>query len=216
MAVWSLVLLIMSTKVLSSQQNLQLDLFFGLPWSYGALGILVKAEIKIIPKTEYVKLKYYPYHDFQKLADEFKRLSLMGEKGPDFIEGIVFSSNDAVLMVGEMTDKYEAKKYNPIGNYYKPIFYTHVRSFLDKKTPSNEDAFEEIIPLRDYYHRHTRGLFWMIDSMLPFGNHWLFRYTLAWMMPLKIGFLKLTQPKIIQQYYETTHIFQGKQFLHFS
>ncbi len=61
------------------------------------------------------------------------------------------NSSDAVLMVGEMTDKYEAKKYNPIGNYYKPIFY-----ILDKKNPSNEDAFEETIPLRDYYHRHSR------------------------------------------------------------
>lgn len=31
------------------------DLFYSIPWSYGTLGFLMSAEIKIIPATKYVK-----------------------------------------------------------------------------------------------------------------------------------------------------------------
>lgn len=29
----------------------------------------------------------------------------------------------------------------------------------------------EYVPLRHYYHRHTRSLFWEIQDIIPFGNH---------------------------------------------
>ena len=38
---------------------------------------------------------------------------------------------------------------------------------------------EEIILLRDYYHRHTRSLFWEMSDILPFGHSALFRYLLG-------------------------------------
>lgn len=44
--------------------------------------------------------------------------------------------------------------------------------------------------------------------MLPFGNHWLFRYTLGWMLPLKVGLLKMAQPEPVKKFYERTHVFQ--------
>jgi len=72
-----------------------------------------------------------------------------------FIECLAFSPNDSVLMVGNLTDKADRSKINEIGKYYKPWFYKHVESFLDKKGP-----VVEYIPLRDYYHRHTRSFFW--------------------------------------------------------
>ena len=32
---------------------------------------------------------------------------------------------------------------------------------------------EEYIPLRDYYHRHTRSLFWEISDIITFGNQYV-------------------------------------------
>ena len=29
----------------------------------------------------------------------------------------------------------------------------------------------EYVPRRDYYHRHTRSMFWEMELMLPVGNH---------------------------------------------
>jgi len=43
---------------------------------------------------------------------------------------------------------------NEIGKWYKPWFFTHVRKFLE------EGPGYEYIPLRQYYHRHSRPLFW--------------------------------------------------------
>lgn len=47
---------------------------------------------------------------------------------------------------------------NPIGYFWKPWFYKHVERFLDYKQPK-----VEYIPLRHYYHRHTKSIFWMLQ-----------------------------------------------------
>ena len=64
------------------------------------------------------------------------------------------------------------------------------------------------IPLRQYYHRHTRSIFWEAELIIPFGNHPLFRSLLGWMMPPKVSFLKLTQGESIRAYYEDRHVCQ--------
>ena len=51
---------------------------------------------------------------------------------------------------------------NAIGHYYKPWFYRHVEGFL-KKGPG-----VEYIPLRHYYQRHMRSIFWQLQV----GGRW--------------------------------------------
>jgi len=46
---------------------------------------------------------------------------------------------------------------NEIGRYYKPWFFKHVQQFL------TTGPAVEYIPLRQYYHRHTRSIFWQIQ-----------------------------------------------------
>jgi delta24-sterol reductase len=91
---------------------------------------------------------------------------------------------------------------NRIGRWYKPWFFKHVESFLVRGPGS------EYIPLRDYFHRHSRSIFWEIQEIIPFGNHPLFRYALGWMSPPKISLLKLTQTKSIKRMYEANHMIQ--------
>lgn len=47
---------------------------------------------------------------------------------------------------------------NSIGNYYKPWFFKHVENYLK----TNREGLE-YIPLRQYYHRHTRSIFWELQ-----------------------------------------------------
>ena len=47
---------------------------------------------------------------------------------------------------------------NEVGRWFKPWFFKHVKSYLDKG-----DGGVEYIPIRDYYHRHTRSIFWEIQ-----------------------------------------------------
>jgi hypothetical protein len=79
-----------------------------------------------------------------------------------------------VVMTGELADADGVTPVNDLGMWYKvaqrrplscravmrcaaqPWFYTHVREFLADK----RDGSSELIPLRAYYHRHSRSIFW--------------------------------------------------------
>jgi delta24-sterol reductase len=76
------------------------------------------------------------------------------------------------------------------------------------KTSNAKETTVELIPLRDYYHRHTRSIFWELKDIIPFGDHWLFRWCLGWLMPVRISLLKLTQTEGTRKLYETKHVAQ--------
>ncbi|MGH8569065.1 MAG: FAD-binding oxidoreductase, partial [Gammaproteobacteria bacterium] len=178
------------------------DLFHALPWSYGALGILVAVELRIIPCKPWVRLRYHPVHNLAEACEMFTREACRHEPA-EFVEGILYARERGVIMTGDFIDRPpDQAKVNAIGWWFKPWFYKHCQSFLE------DGNGEEYIPLRQHYHRHTRSLFWEGELIIPFGNHPLFRYLLGWMMPPKIAFLKLTQGERIRAYYEDRHVCQ--------
>jgi len=178
------------------------DLFHALPWSYGALGILVAIELRIIPCKPWVRLRYQPAYSLAEACEMLTREACRHEPA-EFVEGILYARERGVIMTGDFIDRPPHRtKVNAIGWWFKPWFYKHCQSFLENGNG------EEYIPLRQYYHRHTRSLFWEGELIIPFGNHPLFRYPLGWMMPPKIAFLKLTQGERIRAYYEDRHVCQ--------
>lgn len=90
-----------------------------------------------------------------------------------------------------------------IGKYWKPWFFKHVESYLSTKKTG-----VEYIPLRDYYHRHTRSLFWELQDIIPFGNNLIFRLLFGWMVPPKISLMKLTETETTKRLYEEHHVVQ--------
>ena len=105
-------------------------------------------------------------------------------------------------MTGNLVDSCEPGKLNEIGRWYKPWFFKHVETFF------NLGQRTEYIPLRHYYHRHSRSIFWEIQDIIPFGNHPIFRYLFGWLVPPKVSLLKLTQGKTLKRLYETKHMIQ--------
>lgn len=178
------------------------DLFYSVPWSYGTLGFLVAVEMKIIPAKPYVKLRYIPVNTNSQIVSKFTEESLNTERN-DFVEALQYSYDRAVIMTGSFSDTHEIGKLNEIGTWYKPWFYKHVETFLEK----DEDCIE-YIPLRDYYHRHTKSIFWELEDIIPFGNHPVFRFLAGWLVPPKISLLKLTQGGTVKRLYEEHHVVQ--------
>jgi len=176
------------------------ELFYSIPWSHGTLGFLVASEIRIIPAKKYLHLKYQPLFSRAELVETFETAARSGNH--DFVEALVYNDNEAVIMTGSMTDSVEPQKLNAIGNYYKPWFYKHVETFLQV------GSRDEYIPLRDYYHRHTKSFFWEAADIIPFGNHPLFRYLLGWAFPPKICLLKATQTDALRKLYDQHHLVQ--------
>ncbi|XP_048511818.1 delta(24)-sterol reductase-like isoform X2 [Athalia rosae] len=177
------------------------DLFYSIPWSYGTLGFLLSVKIQIIPALKYVKLEYEPVTSLKEACEVFQRQTFQKDDN-QFVEGLMFSKEQGVIMTGNMTSTAEEHLVNRIGRWYKPWFFKHVQ------TKFNGEPRTEYIPLRDYYHRHTRSYFWEVQDIISFGNHPLFRLLLGWMMPPKVSLLKLTQIPAIKKQYEQKHVIQ--------
>ncbi|KAJ3672307.1 hypothetical protein LUZ60_007028 [Juncus effusus] len=197
--------------VRATKDNEYSDLFYGIPWSQGTLGFLVAAEIKLIKIKEYMKLKYQPVRGSlqdmaQAYADSFAPRDGDPSKVPDFVEGMIYNPNEGVMMTGVYASKEEAKakgnKINNQGWWFKPWFYQHAQTALKR------GEFVEYIPTREYYHRHTRCLYWEGKLILPFGDQCWFRWLLGWLMPPKVSLLKATQGEAIRNYYHDNHVIQ--------
>ncbi|MDF1582019.1 MAG: FAD-binding oxidoreductase [Methyloprofundus sp.] len=192
-------------KLVKCSKEENSELFYAIPWSYGSLGFLVCAEIKIVPSKDYVHISYIPYKNKQALIERFSEESLKPfDQAYDFIEGLMYSEQEGVLMLGNFADTVPAgKTRNALNNFWKPWFYEHVRKILNQG-----QAREEYIPLRHYYHRHTRSFFWEMAQIIPFGNSAWFRYLLGWMSPPEISLIKLTETEAIHELYDTHHMDQ--------
>ncbi|THU69305.1 hypothetical protein C4D60_Mb08t13040 [Musa balbisiana] len=194
-----------------TKDNEYSDLFYAIPWSQGTLGLLVSAEIKLIPVKEYMRLTYKPVRGSlgelaQAYADSFAPKGGDPKKMPDFVESLIFTPTEGVFMTGAYASEEEAKRkgnvINRVGWWFKPWFYQHAETALKR------GEFVEYIPTREYYHRHTRSLFWEMKLILPFGDQWWFRWPMGWMMPPKISLMKITQGEAIRKYYHDMHVIQ--------
>jgi len=188
-----------SVTYCSEDQNS--DLFHSVPWSYGTLGFLVSAEIQIIPCKRFIKLDYYPTYSLDQTIDTFER-EVNKRTGNEFVECLVYSKHKAVVMTGNFTDSANPGMLNEIGTWHKAWFFKHVENKLESGSTT------EFIPIRDYYHRHSRSIFWEIQDIIPFGNNVLFRYLFGWLIPPKVSLLKLTQGKTLKKLYEEHHMIQ--------
>ena len=95
------------------------ELFYSVPWSYGTLGLLVSAEIKIIPAKKYVKVDYYPTHSFQESISVFNR-EVNKTSGNEFVEGLMYSKDTCVVMTANQTDEAEMDKVR--GPFFTFVF----------------------------------------------------------------------------------------------
>jgi len=194
--------------VKATKDNQYSDLYYCLPWSHGSLGFLVGLELEIIPVKPYIHMKYIPVKGQKQYCDKIRELSGTYDGNmevPDYLEATVYNKEEAVIMVGnfaDVTTSEQAKKINHVTKWYKPWFYKHVETFLTK------GESEEYIPMREYLLRHNKAIFWVIESMIPFGNHPLFLALLGWMLPPKPAFMKLTTTPVVRAMTFTKQVFQ--------
>lgn len=189
-------------SVVTATEKENVDLFRALPWSHGTLGFLTMAELKIVPAKPFVELTYYPFHNKEK-AMKFFEETTTSPKAPEYVEGLAYSNDDYVIMTGELVDRPNPSvgQVNEIGKWYKPWFFIYVRSLLKK------EKIVEYVPLRQYYHRHTRSLFWEMEHVIPYGNALWFRYLLGWWTP-KISLLKITETQATHNLFNSKFVFQ--------
>lgn len=135
------------------------DLFYGLSSSYGTLGIILLAKIQLAPAHPWVHLHYHKFSNLHEMRSLLQKLCSQ-ELPPDYIDGLIFSEKEGVIMSGYKIDQPKNKKTYLLSSW-KPWFYVHAK-----------EAKEEVIPLLDYLFRYDRGAFWMGSYLTHLKSLW--------------------------------------------
>jgi len=196
-------------NVLNVTRESDPDLFYTLAHSVGTLGFLVSVTVRLTRTKPYVRMRYINTKSAEELTEKMTRLSEgIEEEAPQFLEATCYSKDTAVIQCGYMcgapSSPEEWKLVNKINLWFKPFYFKHLESILD----SGVDTYEEIIPLKHYYHRFTRSIFWEIEDMIPFSNHPLYRFFWGWLGAPEISLLKLFQGPVIRKNSVYAHVIQ--------
>ncbi|MBN1240066.1 MAG: FAD-binding oxidoreductase [Gammaproteobacteria bacterium] len=149
------VLLPSGRVVTCTADNEYADLFAALPNSYGTLGYILRAKIRLHPAKAYVHIDVRRFGDAEEYLDAMREASEAGRD--DFVEGLVFEDGRFLLMTGRFRD--EVPHVDDI--LRRDIFY---------KLVQQRDAV--YLRAKDYIFRYDPEWFWNIPET-PF--HALFR-----------------------------------------
>ena len=184
-------------NVLNVNKSNDPELFYSLPWSYGTLGILVSATLKMIKiPSKYIELTYKRTNPID-LQYNLKKLC---STNIDFIEAITYSKNLSIIIYGNYVIDCKNIVISKISKWNSQWYY----KFVEKV----DDNFRHTITLKEYYHRHSKSIFWELKYLQPFGNAFIFRNLLGWANPPDISVIKKCQPKWLLKYYSNNHVVQ--------
>lgn len=144
------------------------DIFYGVPGSYGSLGVLVSAELKLIPAKDFVRLRYHVFSDPYKAIQKLQELS-HDPKSPDFIDGLIFANDLAVVVEGNMESKENIPQnlstfsLDPISS---EMYFQHVKKIA---LENSSKLHEELMTHEDYFFRYDLGAYWTGSYLFHFS-----------------------------------------------
>jgi FAD/FMN-containing dehydrogenase len=130
------------TVRIANASNEHSDLFAALPNSYGTLGYILMAKLRIVPASPYVHMKNSIYTSLKDLLKDMK--SIADEKQTHFLEALVFNKNHSIL--SQTTLLYETP---PVVD---DIYQNNYHLLLQQKT-------DMYLPIQDYMFRFEPDLF---------------------------------------------------------
>ncbi|MDY6778224.1 MAG: FAD-binding protein [Candidatus Nanohaloarchaea archaeon] len=154
-------------EIVEASEDRHSDLYYGTACSYGSLGIMTGITINLMPAKENVRLRYIRVDGFE---DAIRTIKDWCERDIDFIDGIMFSRNRGVIMVGWLSDRQD-RTVRRFGRMQDEWFYLHA-----DRVSEHREIYEESIPLEDYLFRYNIGAFWAIklgyrEAGIPFNRY---------------------------------------------
>ena len=197
-------IVVASGELVTCSREQNADLFDALSWNCGALGFVVSVTLSVIRCQPFVRVTYTPFAQGADLCRRFREESLRSDPH-EFLEALVLdrSSGGGVMLTGDFCTEKNGLPVNSLSAYNAEWFYKQVEKHL-----VSGKTHTELVPLKDWYHRHTSSLFWEMELILPMGNSWLFRNLLGWLKPISIPLLKLSHTKTLAAFYDKAHVAQ--------
>lgn len=133
--------------ILCTPNNEYADLFYALPNSYGTLGYILRAKIKLYPAKPYIQIDITRCFDTKSLFEQMH--TAISNNTVQFIESLIFSKNEFYLLTSHFT--HDVNQLDDI--YHKTIFY----KLVQKNKMINLTA-------KDYIFRYDPDWFWNIPE----------------------------------------------------
>lgn len=128
------------------------DLFYGTAGSFGTLGVITSATVELVPAKKYVQLTYLPVRGF---TDAVATLSRVAAEDYDYVDGIMFSKSNGVIIAGKLSDQ-KAGRVERFTRAHDQWYYLHA-----EQISMRAEQHTETVPLWDYLFRYDRGAFWV-------------------------------------------------------
>ncbi len=137
--------------VTCSPDNEYADLFHGLPNSYGTLGYILRARIRVVPAKPFVRLRNHRFDDIGVYLDSME--SAAREHRAEFIDGLFYSRQEQYLTLADMIDQ----PGDLDGIYGRSIFHRTLR-----------ERAQMLLRTEDYIFRYDPDWFWNIPETAPY------------------------------------------------
>ncbi|WP_211243923.1 FAD-binding oxidoreductase [Mycobacterium genavense] len=140
-------------ELLTVSRDRHCDLFRAFPNSYGTLGYSTRLRIELEPIAPFVALRHIRFRSLSELVAAAERIIDTGGQGGvpvDYLDGVVFSSDESYLCVGNRTTT-----PGPVSDYTgKKIYYQSIRH--DTVGGTKDDR----LTMHDYFWRWDTDWFW--------------------------------------------------------
>ncbi|KAI1455060.1 FAD-binding domain-containing protein [Annulohypoxylon moriforme] len=163
------------------------DLFRGAVGALGTLGVATLLELRLIEAKRFVRTTYRRTSSVAE-AVRVVREECEGDRGNDYVDGILFSKDHGVVVTGTLTNELpEDEKVQTFSRAWDPWYYMHVRERTaglpsSASATPKEGSVTEYIPLAEYLFRYDRGGFWVgqaaFDYFKPVPFNRFFRWFL--------------------------------------
>lgn len=138
-------------EVVVCSPTMNSDLFFGMPNSYGTLGYILSAKLKLNEARPYVDVTYRHYANIEQFFTDLE-INCSHPDAYDFLDGAIFSENRMTMVLGKYVDtpSHQRTDYVKDAIYYKAL----------QDTKKKQESFL----LRDYIWRWDRDSFWGTEN----------------------------------------------------
>lgn len=185
--------------IVTASRSERADLFNGAAGAVGTLGITTLIELQLIEATKYVETTYHPVSGVSQAIQKLQELTV--DPDLDYVDGILFSLKQGVIITGRMTNTPPPNL--PVRRFSRasdPWFYLHVQDTVSHR---NSAPVTELIPLEEYLFRYDRGGFWVGRSAFyyfytPFN--WLTRWLLDDFLHTRVMYTALHASGFSTQY----------------
>jgi FAD/FMN-containing dehydrogenase len=138
--------------VICTADNEYADLFHALPNSYGTLGYILRARLRLLPALPYVHLQIGRFDSTSAYLDGMRAATARGDV--DFIEGLFFGDRRFYLVIGRFTGRVpRADDILRRNVYYRLI-------------ESRQDIY---LATADYIFRYDPDWFWNLPETAFYG-----------------------------------------------